>query len=317
MRRLAFILLLCSAALLQGASASTTKKPGVVRFALCQTSALDTASEESIESVFAWVRERLSGDEDVIILPEMAFTTFTEFPCAWRYASVVWRKSAEFAIAQKAWVFVNHPNRLDGAGSPLVNETRVFSPTGKLEVAYHKRILANMDIAAGFSPGTKAAIADLPFARIGLLICKDAFFPSIEREEYGMADMLIAQFSHPGVDNPNAPEAVSFPPSRRSLMDLRNARFGWRHLAVPFLAVNKTGPDGNYVLCGGTFASDSRGAIIARREKEPGVVFVDFPLRDDGRIDAHHVAPHDIRRISHHPDSIPVPSDSADDHLDD
>lgn len=278
---------ICILLALQGALGDTTKTPGVARFALCQTAALETASEESVADVFAWVRGRLRGDEDAVVLPEMAFTTFSEFPDAWRYAPAVWRQAADFAVERDAWVFVNHPNREgSGADARLFNETRVFSPDGGLAAVYRKRVLANMDGAAGFSPGAEATVADLPFARIGLLICKDAYYPEKGGDGYVAADMLLVQFSHPGVDDRDAPEAAGFPSSAQSLKDLRRSRYGWSHLKVPFAAANKDGPDGNYVLCGGTFAADSDGTAFAGRKSGAGVVFADFPLRDDGRIAA-------------------------------
>lgn len=276
---------ICILLALQGALGDTTKTPGVARFALCQTAALETASEESVAEVFAWVRGRLRGDEDAVVLPEMAFTTFSEFPDAWRYAPAVWRQAADFAVERDAWVFVNHPNREgDGANARLFNETRVFSPDGGVAAVYRKRVLANMDGAAGFSPGAETTVADLPFARIGLLICKDAYYPDKGGAGYVAADMLLVQFSHPGVDDRDAPEAAGFPSSAQSLKDLRRSRYGWSHLKVPFAAANKDGPDGNYVLCGGTFAADSDGTAFAGRKSGAGVVFADFPLRADGRI---------------------------------
>ena len=276
---------LCILLALQGASGDTTKTPGVARFALCQTDALETASEESVADVFAWVRGRLRGDEDAIVLPEMAFTSFSEFPDAWRYAPAVWRQAADFAVERDAWVFVNHPNREgDGADARLFNETRVFSPDGGVAAVYRKRVLANMDVAAGFSRGSETTVADLPFARIGLLICKDVFYPEKGGAGYVAADMLLVQFSHPGVDDRDAPEAAGFPSSAQSFKNLRNARRRWSHLKVPFAAANKDGPDGRYVLCGGTFAADSAGTAFAGRKSGAGVVFADFPLRADGRI---------------------------------
>ena len=281
------ISVLCILLALQGALGGTTKTPGVARFALCQTAALETASEDSVADVFAWVRGRLRGDEDAIVLPEMAFTSFSEFPDAWRYAPAVWRQAADFAVERAAWVFVNHPNREGvGADARLFNETRVFSPDGVVAAVYRKRVLANMDVAAGFSRGTKTTVADLPFARIGLLICKDAFFPEKGGAGYVAADMLLVQFSHPGVDDRAAPEAASFPSSAKSFKDLRRSRRGWSHLKVPFVAANKDGSDGRYVLCGGTFAADSAGTAFAGRQFGAGVVFADFPLQDDGRIAA-------------------------------
>ena len=68
------------------------------------------------------------------------------------------------------------------------------------------------------------------------------------------------------------------------MREMHDARFDWRRLRKPFLAVNKTGPDGLYRLVGGSFAADASGRIVADVGAVPGVLFVDFPLGPDGRI---------------------------------
>ena len=255
-----------------------------VRFALCQTPCGPFADGKRIDETFEWARRRLRGDEDAIVFPELAFASYSELGTAWRGGPEVWEKSAAFARERNAWVFVNHPNRPEGSPKPF-NETRVFAPDGTVAAVYRKRVLARMDVAAGFEAGQPAVPAELPFARIGILVCKDAFTPAEGFGDYGTADVLLVQFAHPGIDDRYVPEAANFPSSAVSREDLRDSRYGWLDLGRPYLAVNKTGPDGVYTLCGGTFAASGSGTIGAGADTEAKIVFVDLPLGPDGRIE--------------------------------
>lgn len=267
-----------------GEDAFVPKHSGKVRFALCQTPSVFSKTETRIEFLFSWARRRLHGDEDVIVFPELAFSAFSDLSTAWRKAPAVWEAAAAFARERGAYLFVNHPHRPDGADGSLFNETRVFAPDGTVAFVYRKRVLSRMDEKALFLPGPPATMAQLPFGRIGVLICKDAFTPSEGSDRYASADVLLVQFAHPGVDNIRAPEARWFPPSGKAMSEVVESRFGWARFGKPYLAVNKTGPDGNYVLSGGSFASDASGRIVKPLKRLPDVFFTDFPLGPDGAI---------------------------------
>jgi uncharacterized repeat protein (TIGR02543 family) len=259
------------------------KTAGRIRFALCQTPCRSSSATAQIDATFAWARQSLKGDEDVIVFPELAFAPFTELKTAWKQGPTVWKKAAAFAKERKAYVLVNHPYRAS-SGSKMYNETRVYTPDGTVLAVYRKRVLARMDVNASFTAGPAASLARLPFAYLGLLICKDAFTPSKGSDRYTGADVLLVQFAHPGVNNRSAPEAKGFPTAAQSMTDLRNSRNGWRKLGKPYMAVNKSGPDGNYTLCGGTFAADKAGKIVNKADAPAKVVFVDYLLQSNGRI---------------------------------
>ncbi len=270
------------------------KAPGRIRVALCQSACVVFRPETRIGSIFEWAKKGLHGDEDVIVFPELAFASFQNLSEAWEYAPAVWENATSFAKERNAYLIVNHPNRPEGADGPLFNETRVFAPDGSVVSLYRKQSLAQIDRKASFSPGSTNGMARLPFANIGILICKDAFSFPERKGGYADADILLAQFAHPGVDNPRAPEAKHFPPSGISRKELEDSRYDWTGLGKPYLAVNKIGIDGNYLLAGGTFASDASGKIVAMSKTERTIVFVDFALGEDGRIAPSSI--HGVRR---------------------
>ena len=262
------------------------KTPGVVRFALCQTPADAFPPKDRIDAVFEWTRSRLPGDEDVIVFPEFAFTRFSDEAEAWRDATSVWARATAFAQERRAFVIANHPSGSGGEPSRIYGETRVFSPTGTVAAVYRKRNLAAMDRAAGLSAGDGSVVAELPFARLGLLICKDAFFPEdgIEIGDYAASDVLVVQFSHPGVDDRNAPEAADFSSVEKERNRMRSTRREWADLRKPYFGVNRAGPDGSYRLAGGTFAAAASGRIVSGLDDDPGVLVVDCTVLPDGRL---------------------------------
>lgn len=281
---LLLLLPLASAAEAGAFSWQGPKTPGRVRFALCQTPSAGAGASNRLEQVFDWGRLAVGGGADVVVFPELAFSSFSELDVAWRSSTSVWSRTAALAREGETWIVANHPTATGGETNAVYNETRVFGPDGAVAAIYRKRVLAHMDVRVSFSPGPPAVLAEFPFARIGLLVCKDAFFPDKCAEDYAGADILLVQFAHPGLDDRSAPEARRHPPSARALRELRGVRFGWRRLGKPFLAVNKAGRDGPYNLVGGSLAADASGRIVAVADAAPAILFVDFPLGPDGRI---------------------------------
>lgn len=289
-RLLTALLCACVAAVAPDAPAANrspaAKRPGIVQFALCQTPSDASSPKDRIDEIFDWARRRLPGNEDVIVFPEFAFSSFAEEPEAWRGATSVWKRVAAFARERRAFVIANHPSGSEDGRARIFGETRVFSPEGTVTAVYRKRNLAAMDRAAGLSAGDASVMAELPFARVGLLICKDAFFPEdgIEVEDYAAADVMVVQFSHPGVDDRNAPEAKNFGSVESERERMRSTRKEWAALRTPYLAVNRAGPDGVYRLAGGTFASDALGRIVSGLDDSPGVLVIDLRALPNGRL---------------------------------
>ncbi len=273
----------------------TTKTQGRARFALCQTQACPSPSKA--DEIVRFVRKSANGLADVVVLPELAFSSFREQATAWRNSESLWTQIAQLACEYDIWIVANHPVRLDTRQGnmatesnddrpaiPRFNETRVVAPDGSIACTYRKRVLAKIDEETGYTPGTTFAVARLPFADVGLLICKDWFFPRITGDVAATADLLVVQFAHPGVDDRSSPVASEYPPSFEALEHMRNARFGWSPFGKPMLAVNKAGGEGPFRFVGGSFSADADGRIIADLGTQPDVLFVDFPIGPDGRI---------------------------------
>jgi predicted amidohydrolase len=78
--------------------------------------------------------------------------------------------------------------RTDGK---IANRALLFAPDGALVAAYDKIHMFDVDLdngeswreSAAYEPGSKAVVAELPFARLGLAICYDVRFPQLFRTE--------------------------------------------------------------------------------------------------------------------------------------
>ncbi|MCO5064863.1 MAG: carbon-nitrogen hydrolase family protein [Rhizobiaceae bacterium] len=73
----------------------------------------------------------------------------------------------------------------------LANRALLYGPDGALIASYDKIHMFDVDLDNGeswressaYEPGTRAVVADLPFARLGFAICYDLRFPQLFRAE--------------------------------------------------------------------------------------------------------------------------------------
>jgi len=88
--------------------------------------------------------------------------------------------------------------RTDGK---IANRALLFGPDGAVVACYDKIHMFDVDLDNGetwresstYEPGTRATVADLPFARLGFAICYDVRFPQLFRAEaLAGADVLTA-----------------------------------------------------------------------------------------------------------------------------
>jgi predicted amidohydrolase len=76
-------------------------------------------------------------------------------------------------------------------GGKVANRAFLFGPDGSLILTYDKIHMFDVDLDKGeswresatYEPGAAAAVADLPFARLGFAVCYDLRFPQLFRAE--------------------------------------------------------------------------------------------------------------------------------------
>jgi predicted amidohydrolase len=263
---------------------------GRIRFAVCQMATRTGDIAENARRGLEWAEKAADGGADAVVFPEFSFVSY---PTLLRGAEVPDFETAEWGLAafggfarrRGCWVFVNHPEREKGK---TYNATRIVGPDGRVAATYRKCTLALVDACLGMYPGQGGVVADLPFGRVGLLVCKDASEPEPFREAYAAADVLVAQFAHvvrggrdgrgrrrDGRRNP----FVRFPEPLDGIVSCCREAF-----AKPLVVASKPGVEGPWPLAGASRVVDGEGRTSALAGEGECLLVVDFPCGPDGRI---------------------------------
>ncbi|MBQ7252549.1 MAG: carbon-nitrogen hydrolase family protein [Kiritimatiellae bacterium] len=295
-----------------GPHAWQPREAGRIRFAVCQMATRTGEIAENARRGLAWAEKAADGGADAVVFPEFSFVSY---PDLLRGAEVPdfdeaeWGLAAfgDFARRRGCWVFVNHPERADGA---RYNEMRVLGPDGRVAATYRKCTLALVDACLGMHPGEGGVVADLPFGRVGLLVCKDASEPEPFQAAYAAADVLVVQFAHVvrgGRDVRGGRRDVRRNPFVRFPEPLDGIVSGCREaFAKPLVVASKPGAEGPWPLAGGSRVVDAEGRAVASAGEGECLLVADFPCGPDGRIAGAPESPPDATGA--------LPSDGLPDH---
>lgn len=275
----------------QAAAAATTENgpnvhnPDRVRFALCQLDSRKGDIPGNVRQALVIAEAAADQGADVVVFPEYSFLSIhdllgNEIPdlggMSWGLPVL-----SEFASRRGCWLIANHPRLFSGS---LHNESFVVAPDGSVASAYRKCVLALADQQVGMKPGGKPAPIELPFATIGILICKDASFPNRFMKAYNQTDLLLLQFAHVRGNDPQESlkgPFARYPDTLEDIVANCCSAFGKTQLLV-----DKTGKEPPWRLEGGTCVVTPAGQIRADAGEKVGILFVDFPLHPDGHLDA-------------------------------
>lgn len=267
--------------------------PGRIRFALCQYGSRVGDLRWNAAHALDYAEEAVRRGADVVVLPEFSFTTVHDLRAgrAWiNLEEVPWLGKAlgDFTRRHRCYLFANHARTFGKHRRRHVNESFLVDPGGKVAARYAKRFLALLDRRIDFLPGTNdAVVAELPFARVGMLICKDTGYSESFQEAFRDADLLLMQFGHIA----HWGSGTAPPGLRDSLADATNVfprvaeDWAQDHDGKPFLMVNKTGLEKEFAFAGGSrvFGADEKPLAVA--DSGESILYVDFPLDAEGRID--------------------------------
>jgi predicted amidohydrolase len=147
----------------------------------------------NVDAAVKLIREAKQGGADYVLTPEM--TNIMEVKRDSLFAAIVPEEAdvglavlREVARAARLWL---HIGSLAVKASPdrAANRSFLIDPKGEIAARYDKIHMFDVDLPSGesyresrnFHAGEHAALADLPWGRLGLTICYDLRFPALYR----------------------------------------------------------------------------------------------------------------------------------------
>ncbi len=169
--------------------------------------------------------------------------------------------------------------KAEGERERAINRSFLIGPDGKIQARYDKIHMFEADLgeqgkfreAASYKPGSKAVLADMSWAKLGMTVCYDLRFPSLYR--------VLAQA---GADILTVPSAFTAPTGRAHWHTLLKARaiengcfvlapaqWGRHH------GMDETSLRESY---GHSLIIDPWGTVLADAGEGEGVVFADLDM---------------------------------------
>ncbi len=160
------------------------------------------------------------------------------------------------------------------SGTKLANRSYLFNPDGQTAAVYQKIHMFAVDLPTGEShreadymePGSKAVIAQMPKARLGMTICYDMRFPHMYR-----------QMAVNGAEIFAVPSAFTVPTGRAHWHVMLRARAIETGCFVVAPAQCGT-HDGGRQTYGHSIIIDPWGRILAEAEEKPGIIYAELDL---------------------------------------
>lgn len=282
---------------------------GKLRIAICQYDTRDDNLRWNIDHAVAFAEEAFRNGADLVILPEFSFNGFSELHALSELIEEFHRlegpeKLSRVAWRNRGWLAYNHPTLTDGV---FYNETQFLDPDGRIAARYHKRYLALIDQRVRFVPGQLPGVVDLPFGRVGFLICRDLLLeqpadqepdtdetfllPDVldaareDIEQYSHADLIVGQLAYAGWWTPTRRNALIADPISSMLTTLKDAATLWARQTGTYVALaNKSGFEHSYGFPGGSLVVAPDGEILGHASSGTEILYVDLPLDASGRI---------------------------------
>lgn len=226
----------------------------------------------NVEANVAAVAKAVASDKaDLVVFPELFLTGYNLGDDAQRLALTLddERLAPLRAAAKKGkcHIIAGGPRKV--RAGVTANAAFLVRPDGTTE-AYDKRVLANYTTfqeGLFFQPGRTTPIFDLGFAKVGLSICYDLFFPEFQRRQALAGADLLLNISASPTTSQRFFEALF--PARA----IENASF------VAY--TNLVGAQDGIVFWGGAQAWTPRAHRLARSEPlKPGKVTVELDWDD-------------------------------------
>lgn len=255
--------------------------PRPVKVALAQFSMSDSP-ERNLETAISFIREASAKKAQVVCLPELFRSPYfcVEERCRTDYSeelpgSLGAALRNEAANAKIAIVAGSVYERT--SSGELYNTSMVIDAHGMLLGAYRKVHIPHDPSFYErnyFKPGDQGfKVFDLGFAKVGVLICYDQWFPEAARA------LALA-----------GAEIIFYPTAISHVAGIEQSEGEWQRAweivqcghavanNVVVCAVNRVGAEGGSTFWGGSFVCDAFGRLLAKGDTEPGLILADVDL---------------------------------------
>ena len=248
-----------------------------LRVAMIQMRSL-RAPEKNVEAATALIRKAKADGAHYVLTPEM--TNVMGLDREGVFAAVGKEDddpslTAFRALARELAIHVHIGSlALRTDGERAVNRSLLIDPAGEIIARYDKIHMFDVDLANGesyreshtYAPGEMAAVADLPWGRLGLTICYDVRFPALYR---ALAEAGASFITVPAAFTRQTGEA-----HWHILLRARAIETG----CFVFAAAQGGKHENGRETYGHSLVIDPWGRIIAEGSTEPGCVLADIDL---------------------------------------
>ena len=232
--------------------------------------------DANVEAAERLVRAAAAGGADYVLTPEMttildrdrerllaAISPEDSDPSLKRFRALAGELGIHLHIGSMAI-------RLSSDG--VANRSFLIGPDGEVAARYDKIHMFDVDLAGGesyresrlYRPGSAAAVADLPWARLGLTVCYDVRFPHLYRALAKAGATVIA-----------IPAAFTRTTGEAHWHVLMRARAIETGSFVVAAAQGGSHEDGRETY-GHSMIVDPWGKILAEADREPGFIVADI-----------------------------------------
>lgn len=255
--------------------------PRPVTVALAQF-AMSASPAENLDTAISFIRQAAARKAQIVCLPELFRSPYfcVSEKCDFNYAEEVPGEvgatlQKEAATLKIAIVTGSVYERT--ASGELFNTAMVINSDGALSGTYRKVHIPHDPAFYErnyFKEGDQGfKVFDLGFAKVGVLICYDQWFPEAARA------LALA-----------GAEILFYPTAIGHVADIPSIEGDWQHAwqtvqcghavanNVVVCAVNRVGEEGSSTFWGGSFVCNGFGQVLARGSETPGLIIADVDL---------------------------------------
>jgi predicted amidohydrolase len=256
-----------------------------MRAALLQLTSSDDP-DENLATLRALMAEARAGGAEFILTPEVsncvsASRSHQNAVLNPEESDPVLAGLRDEAARLGVWLLIGSlALKTDDPDGRFANRSFLIDDSGSVRARYDKIHMFDVDVSPeetyresdGFRPGTRAAIAETPWGKLGLTICYDIRFPHLYRRlAQAGADILTvpAAFSH-----------VTGAAHWESLLRARAIETGCFVLAPAQTGTHKASTGKSRRTHGHSLAVAPWGEVLADGGTAPGIVMVDLDLSE-------------------------------------